>query len=85
MTKNDYTELDKLILASVKKGNNRFMKIQAGIPRDARLVVWNDRIIDRRLQALHKQKKLTFVAKTGWTIPVKEKQATTRVVTEGML
>lgn len=84
MIKNDYTELDKAVLASVKKGNNRFMKIQGGINRDAR-VSWNDRTIDRRLQTLRKKGKLVYAAKTGWTIPAKETKPATRVVTEGML
>lgn len=82
--KNNHTELDGHILKAVGKGKNRFMKIQAGIPRSAD-VLWNDRLIDRRLQTLRKKGKLVYAAKTGWTIPAKETKPATRVVTEGML
>ena len=77
-------KLDAAILKGVGKGKNRFMKIQASIPRDADFL-WNDRSVDRRLQVLRKKGKLAYAAKTGWTIPVKEKKVTTPGAAEGTL
>jgi len=73
MSKNDYTELDKAILAKVAEGSVTFTIICNAVDVQTRPFVcftspgW--RVVGRRLQALRKAGKIKYQRKPeGWVI-----------------
>lgn len=73
MIKNDYTELDKAILAKVAEGPVTFTLICNAVEVQTRPFVsykfagW--RVVDRRLQALRKAGKIKYQRQPeGWVI-----------------
>ena len=69
-----YEKLDTALVKSIKSGNNLLHLIQSiAVSREAislAILCRGDgwRIIDRRLQALRKAKKIIYNSKTGWTV-----------------
>lgn len=59
--KKDFTDVDGAILAAIKDGCVRFNEIVART--DIRF-----RVVDRRLQAMRRARKITFSTTYGWGI-----------------
>lgn len=73
MTRTDYTEVDAAIVAQVAAGAQKFHKIWTTevslLVTEAAPGAETFRVVDRRLQALRKAKKLSWDSKDGWAIP----------------
>lgn len=77
-----YLKLDELILERIRTGFTTFALIFAGEVKDEvkrlagllnegqpkRDQVEEDRLVDRRLQALRKKRDITYDRKTGWSL-----------------
>ena len=71
----DYTEVDQAILARLGQGSATFMSINAALGALASKYAAPDappeehfRVIDRRLQALRRAKKIKFTHADGWSL-----------------
>ena len=69
-----YQKLDTELLKSIERGVSSFVLLNSGSVGNeaARLSILmrreRFRLIDRRLQALRKAKKIAFNSKTGWAL-----------------
>lgn len=63
--KRDYTKIDARIVEAIECGKLEFFQIHQSCD-----VLANEsfRVIDRRLQALRKEGKITFSHKMGWSV-----------------
>lgn len=71
MANPDYSLLDAEILVEIGRKNRTFNALVAKLENSAKAFVIGTkvepfRVIDRRLQALRKKGKISFVSKTGW-------------------
>lgn len=69
----DYTEFDAKLLALIAAGVNGFTSLAGKLETESQSFCTTprsapSRVVDRRLQALQKQKKLIYSPKTGWSI-----------------
>ncbi len=72
---NKYAALDAAMLRHIAAGKRTFPELWCGCSALAKKVrpesdTW--RVIDARLQAMRKAKKIAFNSKTGWAIASKE-------------
>lgn len=69
----DYTKFDAALMASISSGICRFDALDVNLKSQAQEFCSTPqadpfRVVDRRLQALRKMKKVSFNSKTGWTL-----------------
>jgi hypothetical protein len=79
--KHDYTRLDAEIIEQISKGKSNFTGIYIAVSMTVARIIESTgkksddwRVVDRRLQALRKAGRISYLGRGGWVIGKDEKE-----------